>query len=69
MRRLQLHLFSSVEMPPSTVTFQRSDTTIFLYIVVICEKDDVMKRNLISVDCLKTKSDIKEIQTGFLLTR
>ena len=49
-------------MSPKTVTFQSLDTAIFQYIILaICKQNDVINWNLISVDNLKTKRDIKEI--------
>ena len=62
--------FSSGEMFPSTVTFQRSDTLIFPYtIMVICKQNGVIGWYLTLVDNMKTKWDVKEIYIGFLIIR
>ena len=54
--------FSSGEMFPSTVTFQRSDTPIFPYnFLVICKQSDVVSWYLELVDKMKSKWDMKEI--------
>ena len=56
------YFFSSGQMFPLTVTFQRSDTAIFPYaILVICKQNDVISWYLILIVNMKTKWHIKEI--------